>query len=64
MKRVYEAPTLEFSEFEVEDIIMESDSLGQANLEKLEDTEEYEAVMAALQKSYTVNRYGTDFTGW
>ena len=63
MKRLYEAPTLEFSEFEVEDIIMESVSLGQANLEAMEDAEIAE-VMAALQKSYTVKRYGTDFTGW
>ena len=65
MKKLYEAPALEFSEFEVEDIIMESISLGQENLEKLEKTEQFDAVMEALQKSYTVQKYNRNqFTGW
>lgn len=66
MKKLYEAPSIEFSEFEVEDIIMESVSLGKANLESMEQNEkaEYDAVMAALKRSYTVKRYGTDFIGW
>ncbi len=64
MKRLYEAPILEFSEFEVEDIIMESVSLGQANLEAMEDAEIQE-VMAALQRSYTVQKYNSNqFKGW
>ncbi len=65
MKKLYEAPIIEFSEFEIEDVIMESVSLGEANLEHMEETEwqEYNAVMNALKKSYTVKRYGTDFTG-
>lgn len=64
MKKLYEAPNLEFSEFEVENIIMESTSLGQANLEAMQEAEIAE-VMAALQKSYTVQRYNKDqFKGW
>ena len=67
MKKLYEAPVLEFSEFEVEDIIMESISLGQANLEQMEagELEQYNAVMAALRKSYTVQKYSSNqFKGW
>ena len=66
MKKLYEAPIIEFSEFEIEDVIMESVSLGEANLENMEknEQEEYNAVMNALKQSYTVKRYGTGFTGW
>lgn len=63
MKRLYESPILELSEFEVEDIIMESKSLGQASLEAMQEAEVQE-VMAALKNSYTIKRNGTDFTGW
>ena len=66
MKKIYEAPTIEISEFEVEDIIMESNfkSLGAEALESME-TDEYNAAVTILSGAgYEVKRFGTDFKGW
>ncbi len=68
MKKIYEAPTIEISEFEVEDIIMESNfkSLGAEALENAETTEaEYNAAVSILSGAgYQVKKFGKDFQGW